>query len=116
MQIRVYAMADSGRITPEEAETLELYDPSPASRVRMRSVKLFTDGALGSWGAALLSPYTDKPEVSGIMRLPEEELDRAARTWWSRGFVCERESSAFCGHSSPDRFGEWLLLIGWRVG
>ena len=86
MQIRVYAMADSGRITPEEAETLELYDPSPASRVRMRSVKLFTDGALGSWGAALLSPYTDKPEVSGIMRLPEEGLDRAARTWWSRGW------------------------------
>ena len=79
-------MADSGRITPEEAETLELYDPGPASRVRMRSVKLFTDGALGSWGAALLSPYTDKPEVSGIMRLPEEELDRAARTWWSRGW------------------------------
>ena len=79
-------MADSGRITPDEAETLELYDPSPASRVRMRSVKLFTDGALGSWGAALLSPYTDKPEVSGIMRLPEEELDRAARTWWSRGW------------------------------
>lgn len=57
----------------------------------MRSVKLFacvlslnryslvrlltsfgdSDGALGSWGAALLEPYSDKPETSGTMRIPD---------------------------------------------
>jgi hypothetical protein len=30
------------------------------------------DGALGSWGAALLEPYSDKPDEYGTMRSPEE--------------------------------------------
>ncbi len=80
-------MADSVRLTPEEAKKLEIYDPHPAARTRMRSVKLFTDGALGSWGAALLAPYSDKPDARGIMRLPEEELESVARGWWERGWA-----------------------------
>ncbi|KAI0742748.1 amidohydrolase family-domain-containing protein [Daedaleopsis nitida] len=86
LPIRVYAMADSSQLSPEEERSLEIYDPSPASRIRMRSVKLFTDGALGSWGAALLAPYSDKPDVRGIMRLSEEDLDNVARSWWARGW------------------------------
>lgn len=31
-----------------------------------------SDGALGSWGAALIEPYSDKPNEYGIMRTPEE--------------------------------------------
>lgn len=27
---------------------------------------------MGSWGAALLEPYSDKPEEYGTMRSPEE--------------------------------------------
>ncbi|RDX44094.1 hypothetical protein OH76DRAFT_1409460 [Lentinus brumalis] len=87
LPIRVYSMADSVRLTPEEAKKLEIYDPHPAARTRMRSVKLFTDGALGSWGAALLAPYSDKPDARGIMRLPEEELESVARGWWERGWA-----------------------------
>lgn len=30
------------------------------------------DGALGSWGAALLEPYSDRPDEYGTMRSPEE--------------------------------------------
>lgn len=30
-------------------------------------------GALGSFGAALLEPYSDKPETSGILINPPEE-------------------------------------------
>ena len=80
-------MVDSVRLTPEEEKELEIYDPHPAARTRMRSIKLFTDGALGSWGAALLAPYSDKPDASGIMRLLEEELDSVAREWWKRGWA-----------------------------
>lgn len=39
-------------------------------------VKLFADGALGSWGAALLEPYSDKPEVRGTMLINETELTK----------------------------------------
>ena len=39
----------------------------------VRSAKVFVDGALGSWGAALLEPYTDQPNNTGLMRMTEEE-------------------------------------------
>jgi len=35
-------------------------------RVITRAVKLYMDGALGSRGAALLEPYADRPESSGL--------------------------------------------------
>jgi predicted amidohydrolase YtcJ len=35
----------------------------------VNSVKLITDGALGSWGALMLEPYDDQPDSVGILRL-----------------------------------------------
>ena len=35
--------------------------------LRVKSVKLYADGALGSRGAALLEPYSDDPENSGLI-------------------------------------------------
>ena len=40
--------------------------------VTTRAVKLYADGALGSRGAALLSPYEDDPANSGLMTLDRE--------------------------------------------
>ncbi|KZT51398.1 hypothetical protein CALCODRAFT_460505 [Calocera cornea HHB12733] len=37
------------------------------NRLTMRSVKLFMDGALGSWGAAMIEPYSDKPTEHGLL-------------------------------------------------
>ena len=46
---------------------------SPESpRVVTNAIKLYADGALGSRGAALLSPYEDDPENSGLMTLDED--------------------------------------------
>ena len=90
-------MADTDRLSKEEAENLEVYDVGPASRVRMRSVKLFTDGALGSWGAALLDPYSDKPDAHGIMRYPEDELAKIARGWYERGWAVVCASFTLAG-------------------
>ncbi|PYI78755.1 MAG: amidohydrolase [Verrucomicrobia bacterium] len=39
-----------------------------------RTIKVIFDGALGSRGAALLSPYSDEPETSGYLREKPEEL------------------------------------------
>jgi predicted amidohydrolase YtcJ len=36
-------------------------------RLWIRAVKLYSDGALGSRGAALLAPYSDAPEHSGLL-------------------------------------------------
>ena len=43
-------------------------------RLTLRSVKLFVDGALGSWGAALIAPYNDKPDTRGLLCVPPQTL------------------------------------------
>ncbi|EJD52599.1 hypothetical protein AURDEDRAFT_111241 [Auricularia subglabra TFB-10046 SS5] len=45
------------------------------NRLSIRSVKIFTDGALRSGGAALYDPYTDNPETRGVLRITPEELE-----------------------------------------
>ena len=42
-------------------------------RVRVRGIKLFADGALGSRGAALLAPYSDAPGT-GLVRIEHDEM------------------------------------------
>lgn len=44
--------------------------------VRIRTVKQYIDGALGSHGAALLAPYADDPDTSGLLQVEPEELQR----------------------------------------
>ncbi|MEM8771820.1 MAG: amidohydrolase family protein [Pseudomonadota bacterium] len=42
-------------------------------RVVTRAVKLYMDGALGSRGALLTSPYADQPETSGLLLMEKPE-------------------------------------------
>ena len=39
-----------------------------SDRLRVRAIKLYIDGALGSRGAMLLAPYADAPETTGLFR------------------------------------------------
>ena len=39
-----------------------------------RSVKVYTDGALGSRGAALLEPYSDRAGHRGLLLTSQEQL------------------------------------------
>ena len=45
----------------------------------VRSVKLFADGALGSWGAAMINDYDDKPGNKGTMLLNYTHLESLVR-------------------------------------
>jgi predicted amidohydrolase YtcJ len=40
----------------------------------IRTVKIYTDGALGSRGAAMLEPYTDRPDHSGLLLTSAKQL------------------------------------------
>ncbi|MEO7971685.1 MAG: amidohydrolase [bacterium] len=44
------------------------------NRLTVRSIKLYADGSLGSRSAALLAPYSDKPDTSGFLTIKEETL------------------------------------------
>ena len=54
--------------------------------LRVKSVKAYLDGALGSWGALLRSPYHDLPQHYGLPLLTYDELntlrDRCLRNQW----------------------------------
>jgi predicted amidohydrolase YtcJ len=68
--LRVYAAVDR-----DDAEKLFASGPRSVAdgRVVTRMLKLYADGALGSRGAALFAPYSDKPETSGLMLLTPED-------------------------------------------
>jgi hypothetical protein len=44
------------------------------NRLNLRAIKVVSDGALGSRGAALLAPYNDAPDSSGFLRVKDAEL------------------------------------------
>ncbi len=66
MPVRVYAMLSAMEPTLPEllaAGPIETAD----NRLTVRSVKIYTDGALGSRGAALIEPYHDDPNNRGLL-------------------------------------------------
>ncbi|KAL8278996.1 hypothetical protein RQP46_008665 [Phenoliferia psychrophenolica] len=60
LPIRIYGMVSCEPLNRFCGDEVERYDGD-------RAVKLFTDGALGSWGAAMEEPYSDNPKERGIM-------------------------------------------------
>src|SRR3989337_4111097 len=59
-----------------------LYD----GRLGIRSIKLYADGALGSRGAALLSPYTDEPSNWALLVAQPSHIAAMAELGLARGF------------------------------
>lgn len=76
LSIRVYAMVSN---TPENLEHYLYQGPIKTERLNVRSVKVYADGALGSRGAVLKKPYTDKWGHHGAMVTPVVELEDLAR-------------------------------------
>lgn len=54
----------------QSGPTLDAYD----HHFTQRTIKVILDGALGSRGAALLAPYSDRPDTSGYLMQKETEL------------------------------------------
>ncbi len=52
----------------------------------IRAIKISADGALGSRGAALLEPYDDDPDNSGLVTTPQERIRRVAVESLKNGF------------------------------
>lgn len=55
--------------------------------LQVRGVKLFVDGALGSRGAALLGPYSDRPDTSGLLMGEADALAPHARAIQDAGLT-----------------------------
>lgn len=71
-------------------------------RVRVRGLKLYADGALGSRGAALLAPYQDAAKSSGLLQMAKDE----AQGWMRRA---QQVNAQVAMHAIGDR-GNRLVL------
>ncbi|WP_228235195.1 amidohydrolase [Allomuricauda sp. M10] len=75
LSIRVYAMVSN---YPENLDYFLAKGIIKTNRLNVRSVKVYGDGALGSRGAALKEPYSDKPGHFGAMVTPVDEIGALA--------------------------------------
>nr|WP_149275454.1 amidohydrolase [Pareuzebyella sediminis] len=75
LSIRVYAMVSA---TPNNLDYYLNKGSIISDRLNVRSVKAYADGALGSRGAALKSPYSDKAGHFGAMVTPVESIEALA--------------------------------------
>ena len=73
-------------------------------RLNVCSFKFFADGALGSRGACLLHPYSDKPGWSGFLLKPEQHFDAMAKMIEAHGFQ-------MCTHAIGDSANRMILKI-----
>ncbi|KAF8588694.1 hypothetical protein K439DRAFT_1645376 [Ramaria rubella] len=74
LPIRVYAMRFYNETAPYWGSTTPKVMGRADERLTIRSVKIFTDGALRSGGAALHEPYTDNPTTRGFFRTAPEVI------------------------------------------
>lgn len=58
----------------------------PTDYLDIRSVKIYGDGALGSRGAALIEPYSDKPEQKGLLVTQPDQLTQIMQLTIDAGF------------------------------
>ena len=102
MKIRLYAMLTGGdkELLNEWYEKGPMVDPDHL--VTIRSVKLNCDGALGSRGAWLLEPYTDRPGHFGLETLPMNFVKETALNGLQNGFQV-------CSHAIGDRANREIL-------
>ena len=76
LSIRVYAMVSN---IPEDVDYFIYKGPVKTDRLNVRSIKVYGDGALGSRGAVLKKPYSDKWGHYGAMVTPVDEIEDLAR-------------------------------------
>ncbi len=86
LKIRIYAMIGG---TGEDFDKLSQTGPVHSyaeDGLALRSVKLYSDGALGSRGAAMKAPYSDDPGNRGLLFYNQEEMNAMVNKSISNGY------------------------------
>src|SRR5579859_4385816 len=79
LTLRIYAMVDCPPLNGFCRHEVPRLDHYGRGFLSVRSVKLFVDGALGSWGAAMIDDYDDKSGWKGNMLLSYDRLEELIR-------------------------------------
>lgn len=102
LKLRVWAMLSA--TLPDLAELLatERVVGYGESRLTVRAIKAYSDGALGSRGAWLLDPYEDDPGNSGHNTVPLEDIEAVVR-------LALQHEYQVCTHAIGDRANQEVL-------
>ena len=104
LPVRIYGMIS---VTDPDYQTRLEQGPMPSlydDMISLRSVKIVIDGALGSRGAALDAPYSDRQDTKGLLLHSKEETDALTIEAMKKGFQVN-------SHAIGDRGNRLLLDI-----
>ncbi len=102
LPIRIYGML--GSLYHKLLDTFFKDGIYRSDRYTIRSVKAFIDGALGSRGAALLTPYSDDINNCGLILISSEKFKDLAKRCREAGFQ-------LCTHAIGDRGNQRVLDV-----
>ena len=94
----VYGPGPNATRLLNEGPTIGAFD----NRFTLRTIKVVSDGALGSRGAALLAPYSDAADTSGFLTVKAEELQPMLVDALRKGIQVET-------HAIGDRANRFIL-------
>lgn len=86
MPIRLYGMLTCDDPMEYCGDEVDKINGLGGNKLELRSVKLFLDGALGSWGAYLWNHYDDKTETTGLLRVDPNKLSDLVWKWVENGW------------------------------
>ena len=101
LKMRLYVMLSDD---PKNFDYLEKNGIIKTDRLHVRGFKVYSDGALGSRGACLLEPYSDKPGYRGFLLSRPEHFDSVANWIYQKGFQ-------MCTHAIGDSGNRTMLNI-----
>ncbi len=78
--------------------------PFKTDKMFVKGVKVYADGALGSYGACLLQPYADKPGSTGFLLSNQTHFDSIAR-------MLAKTEFQMCTHAIGDSANRVILNI-----
>ena len=99
LKMRLYVM-----LSDREQNYRQLFQRGiiKTDRLHVRSFKVYADGALGSRGACLLEPYSDKPASKGFLMNEQKHYSSVAAEIYEKGFQ-------MCTHAIGDSGNRVIL-------
>ncbi|MBD0332039.1 MAG: amidohydrolase family protein, partial [Chitinophagaceae bacterium] len=116
LKMRIYAMLSDAK---HNYDFLFSRGKIKTDRLSVRSFKVYADGALGSRGACLLQPYSDKRGWYGFLLSPASHFDSVANIISSKGFqMCTHAIGDSGNRVILETYGKYLKGkndLRWRV-
>jgi predicted amidohydrolase YtcJ len=101
LKMRIYAMLSDA---PKNYDFAFSKGKIKTDHLNVRAFKVYADGALGSRGACLLQPYSDKPGWSGFLLSSQQHFDSVAS-------ILSRNDFQMCTHAIGDSGNRTMLNI-----